>query len=169
MSNVSYLFFMELIDALIISPFFFMEVIYDWSSSTLSTFDSAVSFSSLDSAVYFSSLTLLSLVSFPVLSNSGQIKVGNVSSSLLDPESYQASNLAATIRSASRRRSSTLYQKLHSSRTSYHARTYWLLYPINLVTWVPVNLNRYISYLTTIHWPLKDDRYFNAITSNFCF
>ena len=37
----------------------------------------------------------------------------------------------------------------------------------NLVTWVPVDLYRYRSYLTTIHWPIKRDRSFNAITSTF--
>ena len=40
------------------------------------------------------------------------------------------------------------------SRTSYHARTYWLMYQINLVTWVPVGLqqkNQYRSQQSA--WP----------------
>ena len=44
LSTVSYLFFMEVIDAFNMSPFFLMEVIDARSSSILSTFDSAVSF-----------------------------------------------------------------------------------------------------------------------------
>ena len=37
----------------------------------------------------------------------------------------------------------------------------------NLVTWVTVNSYQYKAYLITIHWPLKGDQYFNAITSTF--
>ena len=102
------------------------------SYSTLSTFDSAVS---------FSSLTILLLVTLFVFFNSGPIKVGNIYSSLSTPESDQASNFSAKYQSNYLRIPSTIYQKRHSSSTSYHARTHWLLYRINLVTWVPVYLN----------------------------
>ena len=150
---------MEVIYALTMSPLFLMKVMDAKSSSKLPTFDSAV---------YFSSLTLLSLVNLSVFSNSESIKVGNIYSSISTPESYHASNCAAKIQSASQIRSSNLHQKCHISRTSYHARTDWLLYQINLVTCVPVYLNWYRAYLTTIQQPLKDDRYFNSITSTFC-
>ena len=36
----------------------------------------------------------------------------------------------------------------------------------NLVTRVPVSFYESIVYLKTIHWPLKGDRFFKAITSN---
>ena len=82
-----------------------MELMDARYSSTLSTFESAVSFSSLDSAVYFYSLTLLSLVTLSVFYKSGPIKVGNISSSLSTPKSDQDSNCAAKIQSASQRMS----------------------------------------------------------------
>ena len=66
-----------------------MEAIYACASSALSTFDYSIS---------FSSLTFLSLVSFPVLSNSGPIKVGEISSLLLTIESYKASNRAEKLK-----------------------------------------------------------------------
>ena len=149
---------MEVIDVFTISPFLLIEVMDARYSSTLSTFESAV---------YFYSLTVLSLVALSVLSNAVSIKVVNISPSLSTPESDQSYNHAAKIKSASRRRSSDIYQKFHRSRTIYHARTYLLLYRINLFTWVLVDLNWYIAYLTTIHLPLKYEGSFNDITSNF--
>ena len=120
--NVSFFFF-KIIEASKFSFLFLVEVIDTWDSSKLSTFYSSV---------YFPLLTLLSLVSLPVFSNSGPIKMGDIYSSLLTPESDQVSNSAVKIQSAAWRRSSTLYQKLHSLSTSYHARIYWLLYRIKL-------------------------------------
>ena len=70
---------------------------------------------------------ILYLVSLPVFSNSGPIKVGGISSSILTPESDQAYNRAAKIQIASRRSSSNVYQQRHIPRTSSHARTDWLL------------------------------------------
>ena len=77
---------LEVIYAPTLSLLFLMEIRDDRDSSMLSIFDTAI---------YFYSLTLLSLVSLPVFYNSGPIKVGDISSSLLNPESDQASNSAA--------------------------------------------------------------------------
>ena len=71
---------------------FLMEVINAQDSSTLSTFGSSVS---------FPLLTFLSLVSFPVFSKSVLIKLGDISSSILTPESYQVPIHSAKIQSAS--------------------------------------------------------------------
>ena len=68
---------MEVIDASTLLLLFLMEVIDSRSSSTLSTFDSAI---------YFSSLKISSLVSLPEFYNLGPVKVGDISSSLLTPE-----------------------------------------------------------------------------------
>ena len=56
----------------------------------------------------------LSVIKIMEVSNSGPIKLGNISSSLLTPESYQAPNCAAKIQSAPQRKSSTIYQKRHA-------------------------------------------------------
>ena len=90
---------------LTMSPLFLMKVMDARSSSTLSNFDLAVYFSSLDSDVSFSSLIVLSLVTLSVFPNSVPIKVGNITSSLLTPESDQAPIHADKIQSASQRRS----------------------------------------------------------------
>ena len=96
---------------------------------------------------FFFFINTLSLVVLPVFSNSGPIKVGDISYSLLTPESYQDSNRAEKIQSTPQRIPSTLYQKRQSSRNSLHARIYWLLYRVILVTCVPVNLDCYKIYL----------------------
>ena len=61
-----------------------------------------------------------------------------------------------------------LYTKMPISRAGYQARIDWVLYRINLVTWVTVDLKWVKAYLTTIYLPLKSDRSFNYITSTFC-
>ena len=146
------------------SPLFLVEVIDAWYSSTLSNSYSAISFSPLDSAVSFSSLKLLSLV---ILLSSLTQYQSKCATSLLRCWIQNQNNLLIVLKNSKRFSKEVLNSipKRHVSRTCYHVRKNWLMYQINLVTWVPVYLNLHGSYLTTIHWPLKDDQSFNAITS----
>ena len=101
-------------------------------------------------------------MSFHVFSNLGPIKLGDISSSLLNPKSYQFSYLCYQNLKRFLKEFLNSIPKMPRSRNSYHARTYYELYRTNLVTWVTVDFNWYRAYLTTIHWPLKSDRYFNT-------
>ena len=87
---------------------FFFKRTEAWFSSTWST---------LGSSIYLS-----------LLSNLVPIKVDDIFSSLLTTELYKSFNCAKTVYSASWRRSTTLYQKHHRSRTSFHSKTEWVLY-----------------------------------------